>query len=273
LLSEKPLEQKDRKPRRDAGIPRMQDRDIQALRWIGEQGAASVDHLRDLLGRMSEWETDEPGRLSVTRVRHIIEDRWEPAQMVSVENILGKKWVWLTRRAMNRVALPFSHNRPADITINHLDSINRVRLYQEKLYWSKKLPGSWESTRMIERSRKEWAALKKDDPMVYVPRHYATWHMPDGIWTYRNKDHTEDHVVFIEVEVSSKGLERTQRIFLDLARHGTTWYYVDLSPKKKHLFATLMQALESLDKRHGHRSRFYFYDLNNPNKLVYHSED
>lgn len=271
MLSEKPLEQKERKPRRDAGIPRMRDRDIQALRWIGEQGAASVDHLRDLLGRMSEEETDEPGRLSVTRVRHIIEDRWEPAQMVSVEHILGKKWVWLTRRAMNRVALPLSPNRPADITINHLNHINSIRLYLEKLYWSQGLPGSWESARMIERSHKEWKAIEKDDPLVYVPRHYKTWHMPDAIWTYRNKkDQTEDSVVFIEVEVSSKGLERTERIFLDLARHGIVWYYVDLS--KKHLLATLMQALDSLDKRRDHRSRFYFYDLNNPTKLVYHSD-
>ena len=130
-----------RRSRSDAGIPRMRERDIQAFRWIGEQGAASVDHLRDLLGRMSEEETDEPGRLSVMRVRHIIEDRWEPAQMVSVEHILGKKWVWLTRRAMNRVALPLSPNRPADITINHLHHINRIRLHLEKLYWSQGLPG------------------------------------------------------------------------------------------------------------------------------------
>lgn len=124
---------------------------------------------------------------------------------------------------------------------------------------------------MIERSHKEWKAIEKDDPLVYVPSRYKTWHMPDAIWTYRNKvDQAEDSVVFIEVEVSSKGLERTQRIFLDLARHGITWYYVDLS--KKHLMATLMDALESLDKRRDHRSRFYFYGLDNPNKLVYHSE-
>lgn len=262
-------EKEPRKPRSDAGMPRMQERDILALRWIGEQGAASVDHLRDLLGRMSEWETDEPNRLSVTRVRHIIEDRWEPAQMVSTESILGKKWVWLTRRALNRVALPFSPYRPADITLNHLYHINRIRLHLEKLYSGEGLTGSWESARLIERSRKEWKTMQKEDPLLSIPRRYKTWHMPDGIWTFRNKDHIEDHVAFIEVEVSSKGLERTSRIMSDLARHGTTWYYVDMNPKKKHLYDTLISALDTLDTRFDHRSRFYFYDLFRPTKLIY----
>lgn len=260
-------EKKERKPRSDAGIPRMQDRDIEALRWIGEQGAASVDHLRDLLGRMSEWETDEPDRLSATRVRHIIEDRWEPAQMVSTENILGKKWVWLTRRALSRVDLPFAPNRPADITVNHLSHINRIRLHLERLYWSKNLPGTWESTRFIERSKKEWKALEKDDPLVFIPHQYRTWHMPDGIWTHRNKDQAEDHVAFIEVEISSKGLERTERILSNLARHGSTWYFVDT--EKKYLLATLKEAIDHLDqrdKRIDHKARIHFYDLYRPDQ-------
>jgi hypothetical protein len=262
-------EGRTRKPRNDAGIPRMQERDIQALRWIGEQGAASFENLRDLLGRMSEWETDEPGRLSVTRVRHIVEDRWGPAQMVSTESILGKKWVWLTRRALHRVDLPFSPYRPADITLNHLHHINRIRLDLEKLYSPEGLTGSWESSRLIERCRKEWMAMKKEDPILFIPRHYKTWHMPDGIWTFRNSGDTEDHVAFIEVEITSKGVERTEKIMKDLARHGTTWYYVDRNPKKKHLFATLIEALDSLDTRFDHRSRFYFYDLNEPDTLIY----
>ena len=109
--------------------------------------------------------------------------------------------------------------------------------------------------------------MQKDDPTVSMPRHYKMWHMPDGIWTFRNKDHTEDHVAFIEVEMSSKGLDRTQKILSDLARHGITWYYVDR--KKKHLLATLIEALDSLDDRFNHRSRFYFYDLAEPTQLVY----
>jgi len=124
---------------------------------------------------------------------------------------------------------------------------------------------------MIEQSRKEWKAIEKDDPLAFVPRRYKMAHMPDAIWTYRNKkDQLEDSEVFIEVELTSKGLERTERVFHDLARHGITWYYVDLNPKKQHLFETLKDALDGLDERRDHRSRFYFYDLANPSKLVYH---
>jgi hypothetical protein len=68
-----PKRRSTRKRRRDAGIPRMQPRDIRAFRWIGEQGAARRDDLQDLLGRMPEGETNEPGRLSASRVRHIID--------------------------------------------------------------------------------------------------------------------------------------------------------------------------------------------------------
>src|SRR6266705_6325461 len=109
-----------RKRRRDAGIPRMQPRDIRAFRWIGEQGAARRDDLQELLGRMPEGETNEPGRLSASRVRHIIEERWEPAGMVYYRNLLGKQWVWLSRRGLHAADLPWSPHRPADINLEHI---------------------------------------------------------------------------------------------------------------------------------------------------------
>ncbi len=262
-------EARQRKVRSDAGIPRLSERDVSALRLIGDQGAMSADHLRDVLGRLSEYELDEPDRLSATRVRHILEERWLPAHVVEVDTILGKKWVWLTRRGLNRAGLPFSPHRPADITINHLHHVNRIRLYLEGLYSSLSLPASWESARWIERSKKEWKARKKADSGLDVPDEYETWHMPDALWTFRNTGDIDDDKVFIEVELSSKGLERTSDILLDLARHGTTWYYVEMDPKKG-VYKTLMQALESLSGRLEHyRSHFYFYDLAEPNKLVY----
>jgi hypothetical protein len=263
---------RQRKTRSDAGIPRLHDRDIQALRWIGEQGAANADHLRELLGRMSEYELDDPGKLSASRIRHIIEDHWLPAKVIDTDNILGKKWIWLTRSGLNRVELPFSPHRPADITCNHLAHINRIRLYLERVYTSHSLPFNWESAKLIERTKKEWKARKKADLGEYVPDEYRGWHMPDALWTFRNRGDTDDGKVFIEVEVSSKGLERTVDILLDLARHGTTWYFVEMDPKKG-VYKTLMGALDKFTGRQEHyQGRFYLYDLADPNKLVYEYE-
>jgi hypothetical protein len=129
-----PKRRSSHKRRRDAGLPRMKPRDIKAFRWTGEQGAARRDDLQELLGRMPEGETNEPGRLSASRMRHIIEERWEPAGMVYYKTLLGKQWVWPTRRGLHAAGLPWSPHRPADINLEHIHQINRVRLYLEGLY-------------------------------------------------------------------------------------------------------------------------------------------
>ncbi len=56
--------------------------------------------------------------------------------------------------------------------------------------------------------------------------------MPDALWSYRNTNDTTEKKVFIEVEVSSKGIDRTADILLDLAQHGVTWYFVNMDTKK-----------------------------------------
>ena len=183
--------QRIRRVRSDAGVPRLQPRDIQVLRWVAEQGAANVDHLRLLLGRLSEYELDDDlDRLSVTRVRHIIEDHWLPAKVIESESILGQRWIWLTRRGLNRVDAPFSPHRPADTTVNHLHHINRVRLDLEGIYQD---AGRWESVRMIEQSKKQWKMQRKADSLTYIPREYETWHMPDGLWFYRHDETSKEY--------------------------------------------------------------------------------
>jgi hypothetical protein len=159
----------------------MRPRDIKSFRWIGEQGAARRDDLQELLGRMPEGQTNEPGRLSASRMRHIIEERWKPAGMVYYKTLLGKQWVWLSKRGLHAADLPWSPHRPADINLEHIHQVNRVRLYLEDLYWSKKLKGEWESERWYERRKKEWLALGKADSDVYVPYEYRMLHVPDGL--------------------------------------------------------------------------------------------
>lgn len=115
--------QKGRKIRRDADTPRMNYRDILAFRWIGEQAEASADNLqellgrpdmRELLGRLAGGTIKETEKLSATRIRHIIEDRWAQAGMVNHSLVLGRRWVWPTRRALYETELPFSPYLPAN---------------------------------------------------------------------------------------------------------------------------------------------------------------
>ncbi len=47
-------EQKQRMPRRDTGQIKLMERDVHALRWIGEQRTVRVDHLQRLIGRSTD---------------------------------------------------------------------------------------------------------------------------------------------------------------------------------------------------------------------------
>lgn len=265
-----PKRRSSRKRRRDADVPRMRPRDIKSFRWIGEQGAARRDDLQELLGRMPEGQTNEPGRLSASRMRHIIEERWEPAGMVYYKTLLGKQWVWLSKRGLHAADLPWSPHRPADINLEHIHQVNRVRLYLEDLYWSKKLKGEWESERWYERRKKEWLALGKADLGVYVPYEYRMHHAPDGLWRFRNEGQTEDNLAALEVEISAKNEDQLDRIMRALAVYvPVVWYYVDMDAEEG-VYDGLMKILAGIDERR--RERFFFYDLDEPARLVYHYE-
>jgi hypothetical protein len=263
----------ERKKRSDADQPRIWERDIKIFRWIGEQGAASADNLRELAGREAAGPTKEPGLLSKARIRHLIEDRWLPAKMVYEDTMMGRRWIWLTKRALQRVGLPFAPHRPADVNLNHIHHVNRIRLYLERLYWSQELPGSWESERMIERAKKEWKERRRADSGIYIPDQYELWHMPDAIFYYRNtKSQKDDYWAFIEVETSQKRPEKLADIIHNLATHGVTWYFVDTDPKKG-VYTGLIDVLATLTGRDERlRARFWLYDLMEPTRLLYHYE-
>ena len=97
--------------------------------------------------------------------------------------------------------------------------------------------------------------------------------MPDAIFTYRNKKDTTDRWTFIEVEVSLKRPEKLNDIVYNLGVYGSNiWYYIDMDPKKG-IFNGLKDALETLTGRDERlRSKFWIYDLAEPDKLIYHYE-
>ncbi len=76
-----------RRPRwdTDAGIT---DRDVAALRWLGQQYAARSDVLRVLLGRLSPGSPRVEGQLGETTLRDVL-DRWEDRGLVARDRLLG----------------------------------------------------------------------------------------------------------------------------------------------------------------------------------------
>jgi hypothetical protein len=122
-----------RRPRKDKGRPRMNDRDRFALRWIGEQYAIRFDQLQRLLVRFAGAQTKSPYALSVSRTCQII-DRWERARLVEYRKILSGQpgWVWLTRRGLFHSGLDLRYYEPRHSALLHLYYVNQCRLLMEK---------------------------------------------------------------------------------------------------------------------------------------------
>jgi hypothetical protein len=79
-----------RKVRSDKGTMRHTERDLWAMRWVGEQAAVRFDHVRRLLGRFPQGEDTNPRILSENAARHVIE-RWRDQGYARFEPILARE--------------------------------------------------------------------------------------------------------------------------------------------------------------------------------------
>ncbi len=107
--------------RRDAGEIRLTDRDLWALRWIGEQYAVRMDQLGMLLGSQPGGETSVAGVLSERRTRRVVE-RWTNAGLVETRKILYAEpgWVWLSRSGLRAVGLEVKYLVPRPMWLSHV---------------------------------------------------------------------------------------------------------------------------------------------------------
>jgi len=133
IESAKKTPRKARRARKDKGLPRLNDRDRFALRWIGQQYTIRFDQLQRLLARQAGAATKTPGRLSVTRTCQIIE-RWERAGLVKYRKILVGEpgWIWLTRQGLFHSGLDLRYYEPRHSALIHLFYINQCRLIMEE---------------------------------------------------------------------------------------------------------------------------------------------
>jgi hypothetical protein len=112
--------------RRDAGIPRLTPRDVEALRWVGDQYACRLDHLQALLGRLGA------GPIGASSTRAVL-GRWEHQGLTARRAVLQGQppWVWLTPRGLRTAGLSYAPWTPTIRTLWRAGAANAVRLFLE----------------------------------------------------------------------------------------------------------------------------------------------
>jgi hypothetical protein len=220
-------QEKEEKHRRKDRGPRLTERDLFVLTWIGEQYALRVDQLRVILAAKSQAEISI---LSESAMRHHV-TRWEQLGLVEYRKFLAREpgWVWLTPAGLRAVNLEFSVYRPYAGVLEHLYWCNQARLFLVV-----KRPGVWRSERYLRTEGKEQRS--------------AIVNVPDGQYVWNGG------VIAIEVELSAK---REQRLVAHLrsltGTYQAVWYFITDEVR-----GVLTRALGRLEP--GARSKIQIYD-------------
>jgi len=184
-------------------VVKITDRDRSALRWISDQYAARVDTLAWVLGRL-RGEQDRLGDKTVWR----LVDRWRRAGLAERQSVIMGEPAWVTTTASARalVGSPWAHWRMSASQLAHVHAVGEVR----ELIHRRRADVHW----VCERELRSTQARKG--------RHGE--HLADGLVILPN-----DKRIAIEVELTAKTHERTQRIIDGLVGHealDAVWYFV-----------------------------------------------
>lgn len=196
-----------KKSRRDKGQPRWTTRDLWLLHWIAAQYCVRIDQLQELLSLRPMGKTQEDGWLAEGTVRHWIE-RWRRAGILEHGVILAGRpgFVWVTRKGLRTLELPYRNWIPNPGKLRHLYYINQVRMQCEAL---KDTP-TWVSERQLDRER----GLRKRGEQV--------GHLPDGELHW-----TDGVICAVEVELSRKVDKRLTDILEQVGQgYHLVQYYV-----------------------------------------------
>jgi hypothetical protein len=185
-----------RRPRwdTDAGVTA---RDVEALRWVGQQYTARADVLRVLLGRLSPAATKVQGQIGEETLRQIL-NRWAERELIVRERLLGHLWVAPTPKALHLVGLDV---RPWSFVIPQLGHYHAVAVVRLALEPRIRDGGRWVSERELRRER----ARQVPDGAIELPDH------PDaepGIGMFGEAVDPLPDRYGIEVELSRKSAAR-----------------------------------------------------------------
>jgi hypothetical protein len=209
-----------RKERSDKGSIKITGRDLEALRFIGEQYAVRFDQLARLLKR------PEDGRLSESATRAVVA-RWEKAGLSASKKLIAgdPRFVWLTRKGLEEVGLAFKPWSPTVVSLAHIFWTNQVRMHTEDRHPE----SAWRSERELRNGRSMQTISTDASHDVD-----AEIHLPQG-------------VVAVEVELTSKSVERRRSIMAQVAqRYATVWYF---APANVHALLEQTAASVPLNER------------------------
>lgn len=132
-----------RKERSDKGSIKIAERDLSVLTFMGEQYAVRTDQVARLLKRPAE------GTLSESATRAVIA-RWEKAGLAASRKVIADqpRFVWLTRKGLDEVGLPFKPWTPPAVSLAHIFWTNQVRIHTEDRHPA----ASWRSEREYARA-------------------------------------------------------------------------------------------------------------------------
>jgi DNA-binding Lrp family transcriptional regulator len=177
-----------RRRRRDAGLVKATARDLELLRYAGEQCALSLPQLARLMGRSehaARW----------------LRDRWERAGWArGAALVVGRPvLVWPTRAGMRLAGLEFRAWRPNPGAVAHIVAVNEVRAHIAE----RRPEAVWVCERELLRGRAS-----------------ARAHVPDALVV------VGDQEAAVEVELTQKSRRRAEAIMRELAsRHDSVWYF------------------------------------------------
>ena len=227
------MEVKQRKKRSDTGT-RLTERDLLALRLIGEQYALRFDQLQAVLGQHAKAPTRHAGMLSESATRHAL-DRWQHAGLVQYKKLLADlpAFCWLTTEGLHAASLPFRTFEPSPSQVHHISWLAQARLY----FASQHPEWSWTSER--------WLRTQLDQKVKSVKLPDALLHLPDN------------RSIAIEVELTQKNATTLEQIIKDRALvYGQTWYFATAGAQK-----ALHAAIHQLDDTYQQRVKIYSLDL------------
>jgi hypothetical protein len=209
--------------RRHKGSILLTNRDLLAFSWILEQYAADQEQIRALLGRYAGLGAKETQHISESAARQVLA-RWLKLGYMEQRNLFKEypPWVWLSRRAIIELELPYAYYTPHIASLPHLHAINHVRLYLENLHPQ----DLWTPERALKAARPRYAAGNQPP------------HTPDA----EVRSAANQEVTGIEIELSQKRAEELRRILCDLSTHySSVWYFALKEP-----YRALNEALATL---------------------------
>ena len=177
--------------------------DAEALRFVADMYGIQLDQLAALL-----IDRGEPEDSAMLRAREAV-TRWRDLGYAECAELsVGEPWVWATRATLDAFDLKSRLLKPGKTFLRHNRAVTEVRLMLERSSAWRDSGASWRSERQI---RTAVGSQSRDE------------HLPDAEvrWPADSRSAQAGQIWAVEVEVSSKSLERTTKIMRQtLARTG-----------------------------------------------------